>query len=257
MWVKNTLDLLDTFDEYDVVTHGRFRFMIDTAESRLISLYLGELADRAHSTFATRYGFTPTAPIRMEIYRSHADFSVRTVGLAGLGAFGVSFGNTVAFDSPAAKDAGMFNWASTAWHELAHTFTLGATRPARTALAVRGTVGLRGAQGAPRLGPERVAARSSWRTRMASSRSPSRLNDGFVRPSFPGRCSSRTTQASLVCEMIARDYGEQALMEMLRAYRRGLNTEQVFRDVLKTDMPTFDQRFDAYCASASEGHAGS
>ena len=66
-------------------------------------------------------------PIRVEVYRSHADFSVRTVGLAGIGALGVSFGNTVAFDSPAAKDAGPFNWASTAWHEIAHTFTLGAS----------------------------------------------------------------------------------------------------------------------------------
>src|SRR5207253_3008380 len=54
-------------------------------------------------------------------------FSVRTVGLAGLGALGVSFGTTLAFDSPAAKDAGPFNWGSTVWHELAHTFTLGST----------------------------------------------------------------------------------------------------------------------------------
>ena len=32
--------------------------------------------------------------------RSHADFSVRTVGLAGLGALGVSFGTVLAMDSP-------------------------------------------------------------------------------------------------------------------------------------------------------------
>ena len=74
-----------------------------------------------------KYAYTPPPPIRIEVYRSHADFSVRTVGLAGLGALGVSFGTTLAFDSPAAKDAGPFNWGSTVWHELAHTFTLGST----------------------------------------------------------------------------------------------------------------------------------
>src|SRR5439155_5798891 len=91
------------------------------------SIYLKDLAARAYATFAQRYGYTPSPPIRIEVYRSHTDFSVRTVGMGGLGALGVSFGTTLAFDSPAAKDAGNFNWGSTVWHELAHTFTLGLT----------------------------------------------------------------------------------------------------------------------------------
>jgi len=60
-------------------------------------------------------------------YRRHADFSVRTVGLAGLGALGVSFGSTLAMDAPSARPPGDFNWGSTAWHELTHAFTLGAS----------------------------------------------------------------------------------------------------------------------------------
>lgn len=245
VWVKNTLDLLDTFDEYDVVTRGRFRFMIDTVESGVLSLYLGELADRAYTTFAARYGFTPTSPIRMEVYRSHADFSVRTVGLAGLGALGVSFGNTVAFDSPAAKDAGMFNWASTAWHELAHTFTLGASDQRVPRWLSEGLSVLEERKGRPGWGqnvsPAFLKAYSDGKLTLAS-----RLNDGFVRPSFPGMVQFSYYAASLVCEMIARDFGDRALMEMLAAYRRGLGTEQVFRTVLKTDLPSFDRKYDAY-----------
>ncbi|MGH7677582.1 MAG: peptidase MA family metallohydrolase, partial [Gemmatimonadaceae bacterium] len=245
VWVKNTLDLLDTYKDYDEITRGPFVFMIEKAESAIISLYLGELADRAHETFVRRYGFTPARPIRMEVYRSHADFSVRTVGLAGLGALGVSFGNTVAFDSPAAKDAGMFNWASTAWHELAHTFTLGATdmripRWLSEGLSVY----------------EERRGRKGWGQNVSTAFlqayaddklvPPSRLNDGFVRPAFPQQVIFSYYEASLVCELIARDFGERALMELLQAYRAGLNTEQAFQRALKTDLAAFDKRFDAY-----------
>ncbi len=106
VWVKNTLDLLDTYKNYDVTTSEHFQFMIEKTESPILSIYLKDLAEQAYATFSTKYAYTPPPPIRIEVYRSHADFSVRTVGLAGLGALGVSFGTTLAFDSPAAKDAG-------------------------------------------------------------------------------------------------------------------------------------------------------
>jgi tetratricopeptide (TPR) repeat protein len=245
VWTKNTLDLLDTFTQYDELTHGRFRFVIDTAESRLLSLYLGELADRAFTTLSARYEFTPTGPIRVEVYRSHADFSVRTVGLAGIGALGVSFGNTIAFDSPAAKDLGGFNWGSTAWHELAHTFTLGASdqrvpRWLSEGLSVYEERRARRGWG-QRASPAFLRAYSEGRLLPAS-----RLNDGFVRPAYPQQVNFSYYQASLVCEMIARDAGEPAFGEMLQAYRAGQSTEQVIRNVLKMDLATFDRRFDAY-----------
>ena len=66
--------------------------------------------------------------MRIELYPSHADFSVRTVGLAGIGILGVSFGPVVALDSPSARTGSTGNWGSTVWHELAHSFHLGMTR---------------------------------------------------------------------------------------------------------------------------------
>jgi tetratricopeptide (TPR) repeat protein len=245
VWVKNTLDLLDTFSEYDEISHGNFRFMIEKAESPIIALYLGELMDRAYATFSTRYGFTPASPVRIEVYRSHADFSVRTVGLAGLGALGVSFGNTVAFDSPAAKDAGHFNWASTAWHELAHTFTLGATGQRIPRWLSEGLSVYEERKGRKGWG-QNVSPAFLQAYAEGKVPPPSRMNDGFVRPAFPQQVIFSYYQASLVCELIARDFGERALMDMLQAYREGLNTEQVVRRVLKTDLAAFDRRFDAY-----------
>lgn len=245
LWTKNTLDLLDTFGEYDELTQGHFRFVIEKAESRILALYLGELAEKAYATFSARYGFAPLSPIRMEIYRSHADFSVRTVGLAGLGALGVSFGNTVAFDSPAAKDAGPFNWGSTAWHELAHTFTLGASDmrvPRWLSEGLSVYEERRGRRGwGQNVTPAFLLAYADGKLVP-----PSRLNDGFVRPAYPQQVIFSYYEASLVCELIAKDFGERALMAMLQEYRQGLPTEQVVRRVLRTDLPSLDRRFDAY-----------
>jgi hypothetical protein len=39
VWVKNTLDLLDTFKNYDLVTSDHFQFMIEKDESPILSIY--------------------------------------------------------------------------------------------------------------------------------------------------------------------------------------------------------------------------
>ena len=245
IWVKNTLDLLDTFGNYDEVSDGKYVTMIEKSESALFGIYLRDLAERAYATFQQRYQYTPKPPIRIEVYKSHADFSVRTVGLAGLGALGVSFGTTLAFDSPAAKDAGPFNWGSTVWHELAHTFTLGLTD-----------------QHVPRWLSEGLSvyeehhARPGWGSNVtvefldaftAGKLVPvSRMNDGFMRPAYPEQVILSYHQASVVCDLIARDYGEKALLQMLLEYKAGRTTTEVFQKVLGMDPRAFDKKFDAY-----------
>jgi tetratricopeptide (TPR) repeat protein len=248
VWAKNTLDLLDTYKNYDLVASEHFQFMIEKDESPILSIYLKDLAENAYATFAKRYAFMPPPPVRVEVYRSHADFSVRTVGLAGLGALGVSFGTTLAFDSPAAKDAGPFNWGSTVWHELAHTFTLGMTDNRIPRWLSEGLSVYEEHHATPGWGfgvtPDFLAAFKS------DSLVPvSRMNDGFMHPAYPQQVQFSYYQASLVCELIARDYGESALLKMLQAYKDGATTEQVFQRVLNTDMKSFDRKFTDYLSA--------
>ena len=66
-------------------------------------------------------------PVQVEVYPDHEDFAVRTMGMPGLGALGVTFGQVVAMDSPSARKPGDFNWGSTLWHEMSHVFILTAT----------------------------------------------------------------------------------------------------------------------------------
>jgi len=74
----------------------------------------------------------------------------------------------------------------------------------------------------------------------------SRMNDGFMHPAFPGQVQLSYYQASLVCDLIARDYGEASLVKMLQAYKDGMTTEQVFQRVLNIDIKAFDKKFNDY-----------
>src|SRR6185436_12884697 len=127
VWTKNTLDLLDRMQKFREIKSQRFVFVIDPKESDLLGPYFVELAEQAYDALATRYQYRAATPVRLEVFPSHADFSVRTMGITGLGALGVSFGSLLAMDSPSARELGHFNWGSTFWHELTHAFTLGAT----------------------------------------------------------------------------------------------------------------------------------
>ncbi|MBM4193733.1 MAG: hypothetical protein FJ202_05045 [Gemmatimonadetes bacterium] len=245
VWTKNTLDLLDTFKNYETTKSEHAEFMIEKAESPVLSLYLRDIAERAYVTFSKRYAFAPNEPIRIEVYRSHADFSVRTVGLAGLGALGVSFGNTLAFDSPAAKDAGPFNWASTVWHELAHTFTLGATDHRVPRWFSEGLSVWEEHQARPGWGAQLSPAflEAIQKNRLVPV---SRMNDGFMRPVYPEQIGHSYYQASLVCEWIAKEWNAAALVALLGEYKAGRTTDEAVQKVLGIDMRTMDRRFDAW-----------
>jgi tetratricopeptide (TPR) repeat protein len=251
VWVKNTLDLLDATRGYVTVRTPRFTFVADSADAALLPLYLGDLLERGYDDMARRYAYRPPG-VRLEIYRRHADFSVRTVGLAGLGALGVSFGPVLAMDSPAARETGHFNWGSTAWHELAHTFTLGSTRNQVPRWLSEGLSVLEERRARAGWGdgasPSFVAAYKAGRIPPVS-----RLNDGFVRPAYPEQVIHAYYAASLVCEMVEREFGAAALPALLAAYRDELAPEQAVQRALRVDLATLDRRFDAYVRARFAG----
>jgi tetratricopeptide (TPR) repeat protein len=245
VWHKNTLDLLDQMRDFRVIDRGRFRVVAPAGESDLLAMYVVPLLEQAFDAFVARYGYTPPTPIRLEFFRSHADFSVRTVGLAGLGALGVSFGTVLAMDTPSARDPHSFNWGTVAWHELAHTFTLGASGHRVPRWFSEGLSVLEERRAGRGWGADAslpfLAALEAGRLRP-----PSQLNDGFVRPRFPEEVSFSYTLASLFCEMVEETRGAPALAAMLRAWRDGADTETVFERVLGVNGDALDRQFDAW-----------
>ncbi len=245
VWVKNTLDLLDKLDDYETATTERFVIVAHREEADLLIPYVGELSERAYDVLSERYSYSPPTPIRIEIYRGHEDFSVRTVGLAGLGALGVSFGPVVALDSPAARGIGEFNWGTTLWHEIAHTFTLGVTDSRIPRWLTEGLSVYDERLGRPSweddVRPEFLQA---YRDGMLLGLEE--INKGFVRPSFPTQIQLSYFQASLICELIEKEHGWDTMLAILAGYRDRKPTDQIFREVLGEELAEFDKRFFAF-----------
>jgi tetratricopeptide (TPR) repeat protein len=245
LWHKNTLDLLDKMKSFTTIERGRFQLVAPPEEAELLALYALPLLESAYDALAVRYGYKPPTPVRLEFYRQHADFSVRTVGLAGLGALGVSFGSLLAMDTPSARERGDFNWGSTAWHELTHAFTLGASDHRVPRWLSEGMSVLEERRAGHGWGADAslsyIAALGGGRLRPMSQ-----LNDGFLRPRFPEETQFSYYQASLFCEMVEAQKGAAALPAMLVAYRNGLDTPGVFKRVLGLTPDQVDAAFDLW-----------
>ena len=138
LWTKNTLDLLDQLERYPATASPRFRFVTDSAESTLLSLYLAPLAEEAYDSLTRHYGYQPATPVRVELFRRKADFSVRTVRLAGFDALGVSFGPVVAHEFAAGPRPGRIQLGE---HPVART---GPHLPPRDDRRPGASLGLRG-----------------------------------------------------------------------------------------------------------------
>jgi hypothetical protein len=245
LWHKNMLDLLDNLRSFRTTTTARFQIIAPADESEYLTLYVGPLLEAAYDSFATKYGYHPPTPIRVEYYGRHADFSVRTVGLTGLGALGVSFGTVLVLDSPRAQDIGELNYGSTTWHELAHTFTLGLSDHRVPRWMSEGLSVLEERQAGKGWGfqasPDFLAAYKGGVLPTAS-----RLNEGLVQSHFPNEIGLSYYEASLVMEMIESQHGMAAVRDLLQAYARGLDTPAALQAVLQISPAELDNQFDGW-----------
>ena len=245
IWIKNTLQLSDSFKDYVQIDEGQFRVVLHRDESALIGEYIHELTAQAYRQFKTRYQHEPSEPIRVELYPDHADFSVRSVGLAGVGLLGVCFGPVVAMDSPAARERSAFNWGSTLWHELAHVFHLSMTdnrvpRWFSEGLAVYEERIARPGWGGD-VSPDFLQAYLEGRLLPVSE-----LNNGFVRPSYPEQVIHSYFQAALVFEFIETRWGFDVVRETLNAFRDSDNPDAELPKRLQLDAAALDAAFDTF-----------
>ena len=249
--VKNTLDLLDELDGFARVSAPPFEFVLPAGEAEVLRPYVEALSREAVDSFRTRYGYEPPETLRIEIYDRSADFSVRTVGIPGIGAHGVCFGDVIALESPSAREIGTYHWASTLWHELAHAAAMGLTdnRVPRWF-----TEGLSLLEERWRFGdgaslPFYMALRDGRLLDIPH------LDDGFVRPAWPGQVGVSYFHASLVLEHLEREYGFAAILEMLEGYRQGMDTPRVIEAVLGITPEALDEAVDALLEARFGGTA--
>ena len=244
-WAKNSLDLLDSMHDYRDTVHGNFLIKCDPKESDALSGYASDLLEEAHKKLTAKYKFTPRSPITVELFNNHEDFAVRSLGLPGLGALGVCFGQVIAMDSPSAREAGHFNWGSALWHEFTHVITLQSS-------------GYR----TPRWFSEGLSvyeerrARPGWGDNWSLDKLKA-ITDGrfvkladmeaaFTRPKTPDGVPLAYFQASLICDFIDERFGFDAILRILSLYKEGQKTPEVFEHALSMKLDDFDKQFTQY-----------
>ena len=245
VWLKNTLDLLDTFAKYRTVSTPHFTLFLRGDEADLLAPYVGDMAEEAYAQLKAHYGTEPQTPIRLELFPRDADFSVRTLGITGLGALGVTFGKVVVMDSPAAHEPGEFNWASTLWHETSHVFHLGMTGNKVPRWFSEGLAVHEQRLGRPGWGhPVTISFLMAYREGKLPPASD--LNRGFMHPEYPEEVIHAYFMASMVFAWMEQTYGKDAAVRMLRGYGAGKDTRTLVKEVLDLDLDGFDKAVDAY-----------
>lgn len=245
VWAKNTLDLLDTMQEFRESKRGMFIVKASAQESDVLSGYALDLIEEASNKLTSKYHFAPKGPIIVEIFQNHEDFAVRTLGIPGLGALGVCFGQVIAQDSPSAREAGEFNWGSTLWHEFTHVITLQLTEYRIPRWFSEGLSVFEERRARPGWGDD-------WNPLFVRSFTAGKwfkiadLDAAFQRPRSPQDIPIAYFEASQVCEFIVDRYGFDAILRMLAMYRDKAQTPEILSQVLKLSEADFDREFSAY-----------
>lgn len=244
----NLLTLLDSYKNYQRIESpdGRWRVLVHNKEAKVMSVYYFKLLEEAWAAQTKKYGFEPRTPITVEAFPEHADFEVRSIGVTGLPALGVCFGQLITLDGPSARPVGSYNWASTLRHEMDHVFQIQLSN---------GQVPRWLAEGLSSY--EEKRARPEWERHMEDQLfryyhlrdipSVRNFNEWFQDGS---KVMFAYYLANVMCEFLDKHMGGFAVISrMLRDFGSKKTPDQVFADNLNMKIEDFDAKFLEYCKS--------
>ena len=238
----NTLRLMDSYKNFVTYKTSTTILRVHKKEAELLRPYFEAEMQRALCTYDKKYGITLDRPVQVEVYPDHEDFAVRTMGMPGLGALGVTFGYVVAMDSPSGRKPGTFHWASTMWHELSHVYVPSMTKHRvprwfTEGLAVHEETAVSPEWG-DRLDPHVIAAIKDKKLLPVAE-----LDRGFVRPRYPAQVVVSYFQAGRICDYINEHWGWPKLLAMIHDFATGASTPDVIEKELGMQPEEFDKRF--------------
>jgi tetratricopeptide (TPR) repeat protein len=241
----NSLRLLDSYKNFQTFRDDTTILKLNKTEADLLQPYMQAELHTIIATYEKKYRMKLPVAVQVEVYPNHEDFAVRTMGMPGLGALGVTFGEVVAMDSPSARKPGDFNWGATLWHEMSHVYILTATnhrvpRWFTEGLAVH-EEGERSVEWSDRVTPEvLIAIREKKLLPLAE------LDRGFVYPEYPSQVIVSYFQAGSICDFVKVRWGEEKLLEMVHSYAQSKTTPQVVQQDLGLAPEEFDKQYLAW-----------
>ncbi len=241
----NSLRLLDSYKNFTTFRDDNTIIRLNKKESELLLPYVRSELKRAIATYEKKYQMKLPGPVQLEVYPDHEDFAVRTMGMPGLGALGVTFGAVVAMDSPSGRTPGSFHWDSTLWHELSHVFILQATNFRVPRWFTEGLAVHEETQASPEWGdpvtPDVIAAMRDKKLLPVAN-----LDRGFVHPEYPSQVVVSYFQAGRICDYIQERWGAQKLLDLVHSFAQLKTTAEAIREDLGIEPEQFDRDFMAW-----------
>jgi tetratricopeptide (TPR) repeat protein len=239
----NSLRLMDSYKNFDTFRTDTTILKLNKKETALRPYFENEMK-KIMATYEKKYQLKLNVPVQVEVYPDHEDFAVRTMGMPGLGALGVTFNTVIAMDSPSGRPPGSFHWASTLWHEMSHVYILTLTndrvpRWFTEGLAVHEETATNADWG-DRMTPEIIAALRDKKLLPVAD-----IDRGFVHPTFPAQVIVSYYEAGKMCDYIGKRWSETKLLDMAKEFAKNRPTVDVIRDQLKMEPEVFDKDFMA------------
>jgi tetratricopeptide (TPR) repeat protein len=238
----NSLRLLDSYKNFVTFKEDTTILKLQKKEAELLRPYFEAELKRIMATYDRKYKMRLPGPVQVEVYPDHEDFAVRTMGMPGLGALGVTFGEVIAMDSPSGRPPGEFHWASTLWHEMSHVYILTATNHRVPRWFTEGLAVHEETQVSPewgdRMTPDIVVAIRDKKLLPVAD-----LDRGFIRPEYPNQVLVSYYEAGRICDYIQERWGADKLLDMVHSYAKLASTPDAIRQNLGMPPEEFDKQF--------------
>jgi len=238
----NSLRLLDSYKNFVTYKENGTILRLRKSEAELLHPYFAAELQRIIPTYEKKYKMKLNGPVQVEVYPDHEDFAVRTMGMPGLGALGVTFGQVVAMDSPSARKPGDFNWGSTLWHEMSHVYILTATGGRVPRWFTEGVAVHEETQVSPEWG-DPVSPDILVAIRDKKLLPVAKLDRGFIFPDYPAQVVVSYFEAGSICDYIKSHWSEDKLLDMVHSYAQRKTTPEVIRADLGVSPEEFDKQY--------------
>ncbi len=240
----NSLRLMESYSKFDTFHYPNFILRFNKKEAAVLKPYFEIEMTRVLETYDKKYQTKLKTPVQIEVYPDHEDFAVRTMGMPGLGALGVTFNSVIAMDSPSGRPPGTFHWASTLWHEMSHVYVLNITNERVPRWFTEGLAVHEETAAAPdwgdRVTPEILAAMRDKKLLPVAE-----IDRGFVHPTYEAQVIVSYFEAGRICDYIGQRWGEQKLLDMIHEFAKNRPTVDVIREQLGMEPEAFDKDFMA------------
>jgi tetratricopeptide (TPR) repeat protein len=258
IWAYNMLLVLDKDlkkKEYEEHQTEHFVVKMDRKDSKVFWPYFEKVLESAWDRYTKKYGMEPLGPkaykgkILVLVLPNHQLFSARTVGLPGLGAAGVCFGQVILMPSPRAAGFGMsaFNWQAVIDHEFVHVMTLQRTDYRIPRWFTEGISTIE--EPTPDTGSDSLFVWAVANNKLADIED---LNTGFTRPRFPQQFALSYAYSGLICEYLREVHGQETLDRMLTLYQAGKRTPEVVTEATGMSLEAFNAAAKSFAAKRVE-----